>query len=190
MVNLRIAIFVDGANFFHMQRKELRWMVDLKKLIDYFEQLGTVVDAYYYTGIKYPISEKQHLFLNSLPDLGYVLVSKPLKEINDDGFPKYKANLDVEIVLDIFNTIDSYDCAVLVSGDSDFERALQLLRARGKQFYVLSTYNNVSREIRAVAGKHYIEIRSIENFVKLYDISEKYYSRIPDQYQYFLEQNE
>ena len=47
--------------------------------------------------------------------------------------------MDVEIVLDMFNTVDSYDMAILVSGDGDFERALNLLRARGKRFIVVST---------------------------------------------------
>ena len=158
-------------------------MVDLKKLISYFEQMGTVEDAYYYTGIRYPLSEKAHMFLNSIPDFGYVLISKPVKEINDNGTFRLKANLDVEIVLDMFNTIDSYDCAVLVSGDSDFERALQLLRARGKKIIVLSTSTMVSREIRAIAGMHFIEIRDIAGYLKLYDITD----RLPPQYQYFCD---
>jgi uncharacterized LabA/DUF88 family protein len=47
------------------------------------------------------------------------------------GRSKKKANLDIEIVLDIFNTIDHYDMAVFISGDGDFERVLRLLKARG-----------------------------------------------------------
>jgi len=35
-----------------------------------------------------------------------------------------KANLDIEIVVDMFNTVEQYDRVVLFSGDGDFERAI------------------------------------------------------------------
>lgn len=83
-----------------------------------------------------------------------------------DGTPTQKANLDIEIVLDIFNTIDLYDMAILVSGDGDFERPLQLLRVRGKRFLVLSTQGFVARELREVAGMHYIDFQDIRESVE------------------------
>lgn len=73
-----------------------------------------------------------------------------------------KANLDIEIVLDMFNSIEHYDMAVLVSGDGDFERPLQLLRARGKKFLIMSTQGFVAREIREVAGMHFIDFEDIK----------------------------
>jgi uncharacterized LabA/DUF88 family protein len=86
-VFMKIAIFVDGANFYFMQRKELKWMVDLKKLIAYFDQMGTVVDAYYYTGIKYPITQKQHMFYTGIPDFGFALsIVSPSSSISFTGF--------------------------------------------------------------------------------------------------------
>ncbi len=42
------------------------------------------------------------------------------------------ASLEIEIVVDLFNTADRYDVAVLLSGDGDFERAVELLRSKGK----------------------------------------------------------
>jgi uncharacterized LabA/DUF88 family protein len=83
-----------------------------------------------------------------------------------DGTSTQKANLDIEIVLDMFNTIDHYDLAMLVSGDGDFERPLQLLRARGKRFLVLSTLGFVARELREVAGMHYIDFEDIREHVE------------------------
>ena len=70
--------------------------------------------------------------------------------------------MDIEIVLDMFNTIDSYDLAVLVSGDGDFDRALQLLKARGKKSVVISTTGFIASELRATAGRHYIDLKDIE----------------------------
>jgi uncharacterized LabA/DUF88 family protein len=94
-------------------------------------------------------------------------VTKQLKTIMQaDSTPTQKANLDIEIVLDMFNTIDHYDMAVLVSGDGDFERPLQLLRARGKRFLVLSTHGFVARELREVAGMHYVDFEDIRERVE------------------------
>lgn len=82
------------------------------------------------------------------------------------GTTKKKANLDIEIVLDMFNTIDSYDIAVLVSGDGDFDRALQLLKARGKRSIVISTTGFIAGELRATAGRHYIDLKDLEADIK------------------------
>jgi len=96
--------------------------------------------------------------------MGYSLVSKHIKTIYDtkSGTSKKKANLDIEIVLDMFNTIENYDIAVLISGDGDFERALQLLRARGKKLLVIATEGFIARELRGIAGRHYIDLETLK----------------------------
>ena len=72
----------------------------------------------------------------------------------------------IEIALDMFNTIDSYDLAVLVSGDGDFDRALQLLKARGKRTVVFSTTGFIAGELRATAGRHYTDLADLEALIK------------------------
>lgn len=164
-----ISVFIDGANFFYMQRK-LGWWIDPKKLLDFIKTKGEVVDAVYYVGVEAPPEARQQAFLNYLGHVGFSLETKTLKTIiQDDGSEKRKANLDIEIVLDMFNTIEHYDMAVLLSGDGDFERPLRLLKARGKRFLVLSTHGFVAKEIREVAGMHYIDVRDIkEQILKEY----------------------
>jgi uncharacterized LabA/DUF88 family protein len=56
--------------------------------------------------------------------------------------------------------------AVLISGDGDFERPLQLLRARGKRFLVMSTQGMIAEEIRREAGMHYIDFQDIRTEVE------------------------
>ncbi|MGI6554201.1 MAG: NYN domain-containing protein [Bacillota bacterium] len=164
---MKIAVFVDGANFFYTQRDGLKWWVDPKRLLDFLGKKGEIVDAYYYIGKSAPPEARQQGYLKALACMGYSLVTKELKSIlQDDGTYRQKANLDIEIVLDMFNTIENYDCAVLVSGDCDFERPLQLLRSRGKKFLVMSTEGFVSQELRAVAGMHYIDFENIKDQVE------------------------
>ena len=66
----------------------------------------------------------------------------------------------------MFNTIENYDLAVLVSGDGDFDRPLQLLKARGKKFKVMTTNKFIARELRQTAGMHYINLEDILDEIK------------------------
>lgn len=163
---MKISVFLDGANFFFMQ-KDLNWFADPKKILQYLERDGVIVDAFYYIGKDVPPDAKQDAFLKALPTMGYSLVTKQIKSIFDSktGKVKKKANLDIEIVMDIFNTIEHYDRAVLISGDGDFERVLRLLKAKGKQFMVIATDNFIARELREVAGRHYINLADIKSDV-------------------------
>lgn len=164
---MRISLFLDGANFFYMQRDCLKWWADPKKILDFIKTKGDLVDAFYYVGVDAPPEARQESYLKALPNIGYSLITKQLKTILlHDGNRKQKANLDVEIVLDMFNTIDHYDMAVLISGDGDFERPLQLLRARGKRFLVMSTQGVLAEEIRTLAGIHYTDFRDIRTEVE------------------------
>lgn len=165
---IRVAVFIDGSNFFYMQTKDLGQFLDPKKLLEFVSQYGEVTDAYYYTGEDDLQDARQRSYLDALTHIGYSLVTKRIKSIFDPttGTTKRKANLDIEIVLDMFNTIDNYDMAILVSGDGDFERALQLLKSRGKLFKVIATDNFLASEIRRVAGMHYINLTEIADKLK------------------------
>lgn len=55
--------------------------------------------------------------------------------------------MDVEMVIDAIEHIDSYDIAVLFTGDSDFLALITYLRNKGKKVYVFSSKNNISSEL-------------------------------------------
>nr|WP_106633836.1 NYN domain-containing protein [Alistipes sp. Marseille-P5061] len=165
----RVSVFVDGANLFYMQRDDLRWFVDPCKLLAYIESnYGNIADAFYYIGQGIPPEVKQELFLKALPRMGYSLVTKPIKTIFDakTKTQKQKANLDIEIVLDMFNTIDNYDLAVLVSGDGDFTRALDLLKARGKKVIVIASSKFMASELQKMVGRHWVHLEDLKSSVK------------------------
>jgi uncharacterized LabA/DUF88 family protein len=165
--DLRITVYVDGANFFYMQKDRLQWWIDPKRLLNWIRKMGDVVDAFYYVGIDSNAEPQQENFLRALTYMGYSLVTKDLKTVvMSDGSERKKANLDVEIVLDMFNQIEQYDMVVLVSGNADFERPLDLLRARGKRFLVMSTQGFVAKEIRAKAGMHFVDFQEIRESIE------------------------
>ena len=161
----RTAVFVDGSNLYYTQKK-LGWDISSERLLDFCKEFGDVVEAVYYTGTSN--ESKQRKFHDWLAYTGFSLVTKPLKTIVDHatGQSTQKANLDIEIVLDMFNMIDRYDMAILVSGDSDFERAIQQLKSRGKEVKVISTRGCVASELVRATGINYIDLLAIREIVE------------------------
>lgn len=130
----RIAIFIDGANMFYAQRK-MGWHIDYKKVYDFYAKQAQVYNAFYYTSVTNPPDPGMEGFLRALTGMGYTVRRKTVKEITDQdsGQVIRKANLDIEIVIDMLTTAELYDRAALISGDGDFERAVEYLRGRGKR---------------------------------------------------------
>jgi uncharacterized LabA/DUF88 family protein len=157
----RLSIFVDGNNMFYAQQKN-GWFFDPKRVLEYFtsEREVELVNAFWYTGLKDP--QDQRGFRDALISLGYTVRTKILKEYYDDTSGRYsqKANLDIEIVVDMFNTVEQYDRVILFSGDGDFERAIELLRSKNTHITVVSTEGMIARELRNVTDR-YIDLNDI-----------------------------
>jgi uncharacterized LabA/DUF88 family protein len=165
----RLSIFVDGNNMFYAQQKN-NWFFDPRRVLDYFTQDPTVmlINAFWYTGLK--DSQDQRGFRDALISLGYTVRTKILKEYYDDSSGRFsqKANLDIEIVVDMFNTVEQYDRVILFSGDGDFERAIELLRSKNTHITVVSTEGMIARELRN-ATDLYIDLNDIRAFIEKSD---------------------
>ncbi|OUC14965.1 MAG: NYN domain-containing protein [Alkalinema sp. CACIAM 70d] len=165
----RLSIFVDGNNMFYAQQKN-GWFFDPKRVLEYFasEKGIELVNAFWYTGLKDP--QDQRGFRDALISLGYTVRTKILKEYYDDSSGRYsqKANLDIEIVVDMFNTVELYDRVVLFSGDGDFERAIELLRCKNTHITVVSTEGMIARELRNATDR-YIDLNGIRGFIEKVD---------------------
>ncbi len=165
----RLSIFVDGNNMFYAQQKN-GWFFDPRRVLDYFTQDPTVrlINAFWYTGLK--DSQDQRGFRDALISLGYTVRTKILKEYYDDSSGRFsqKANLDIEIVVDMFNTVDQYDRVILFSGDGDFERAIELLRSKNTHITVVSTEGMIARELRN-ATDCYIDLNNIRSSIEKSD---------------------
>lgn len=163
----RLAIFIDYENVFYAEKAK-GWNIDWIKLYNYFQQNYDIYNAFLHSSETTNVGKRK--FLKKLSLAGYTIRTKPIKKIHDKktGNTITKCNLDIEIVIDMFNTADNYDVAVLISGDSDFERAIELLRSRGKQIIVLSFKNAVSYELINAADRFisFEEIRSEVEYKK------------------------
>lgn len=166
---IKVALFVDGVNMFYAQKK-LGWHLDYKRILHYFvPNPENLYNAFYFTGVQNPTESKEENFLNALTMMSYTVRRKTVKIIfdMDSGEEVRKANLDIEMVVDMFNTTENYDKAIIFSGDSDFERALELLRTKGKEIIVVSTRGMVAIELINAADKYYDLQYLREDFEKL-----------------------
>ena len=165
----RLSIFVDGNNMFYAQQKN-GWFFDPRRVLNYFtnDPHVSLINAFWYTGLK--DSQDQRGFRVALISLGYTVRTKILKEYYDDTSGRYsqKANLDIEIVVDMFNTVDQYDRVILFSGDGDFERAIELLRSKNTHITVVSTEGMIARELRNATDR-YIDLNDIKDSIEKQD---------------------
>jgi uncharacterized LabA/DUF88 family protein len=150
-----VAVFVDVANVFYAAKAA---GVD----IDYVTLLKTItanrdlIRAYAYTGLD-PDNENQKAFHNFLARNHYKVVSKDVRKYGDGRF---KANLDIELVVDLVRLAPKLDIAVVISGDGDFAPAIRAVQDMGVRVEVVSFRANTSSDLVDVAD-HFIEITSI-----------------------------
>lgn len=161
----RIALFIDGANVY-AAAKRLGWNFDHRKILEHFAGYGVLYNAFYYTAVPLPMDDKQKRFIDALTYMGYTVRTRPLRENTDEhGDTHRRASLDIEIVTDLLTTSERFDTAVLLTGDGDFERPVEVLRARGKRVVVASIPEMTSYELRNAADG-YVDFKDIREQVE------------------------
>ncbi len=107
---------------------------------------------------------KHHLqqvhFYQKLEEFGFILILKPVKIYSDSsGNQKRKANCDVEMALYMMRDSDTFDRAVILSGDGDFLPILKYLReVLKKKVLILSHGARTAKEIKQFAREHFIDL--------------------------------
>ena len=161
----RVAIFIDGWNFAKATYEGLGIRVDFKRLLTTLTAGRTLLRAFYYIGEWTPenyammhdlrrvrlgldVSEppdpneaerkrmQQQGFIRMLNRNGYQVVKKPVKVFADGNT---KADLDIELAIDMLTLADRCERMVLVSGDSDFVPAVRAVGMRGVRLEVVGS---------------------------------------------------
>ena len=172
---------VDGHSMFYAQQK-VGWFFDPRRLLALAaEGEGLELSsAFWYAGLKDPTDQRP--FRDALTGLGYTVRTKPLRELpgssggggggsggggagqwGNDGEPQRhfaRANLDVEVAIDLMAVADRSDEIWLLSGSRDLERLVEVLRARGLRIVLISTEGMVARELRNAADR-FIDLASL-----------------------------
>ena len=151
----RLGIFVDVPNILYAAERS-GVTLDWGKVAAFLSRGRTLVRAVAYA----PISDdpaarlENERFVIPFVDHGYRIVTKPLRRFTGGGV---KANFDVELAIDILTMADRMDVIVLVSGDGDFRRLVEIVGSRGVRVEVLAFGQSTATDLRAVADR-YIDI--------------------------------
>lgn len=156
----RVAIFIDGSNLFYAAL-QLGIEIDYTKLLHCLTAGARLLRAFFYTGVD-RTNEKQQGFLLWMRRNGYRVVAKDLVQLPDGS---KKANLDVEIAVDMMALVGTYDTAVLVSGDGDLAYAVDAISYRGVRVEVVSLRSMTSDSLINVADR-YVDLEAIKESIQ------------------------
>ncbi|MFB2979365.1 NYN domain-containing protein [Microseira sp. BLCC-F43] len=156
----RVVIFIDGANLFYAAA-QLNIEIDYTKLLYYLTKGRRLVRAYFYTGVDRS-NDKQQGFLMWMRHNGYRVITKDVIQLPDGS---KKANLDVEIAVDMMKLASYCDGVVLVSGDGDLAYVVNALGYQGVQVEVVSLYSMTSDSLIKVADC-YTDLASIKQDIQ------------------------
>lgn len=156
----RVAIFIDGSNLFYAAL-QLGVEIDYTKLLCRLTAGSRLLRSFFYTGVD-RTNEKQQGFLLWMRRNGYRVIDKDLVQLPDGS---KKANLDVEIAVDMMALVHFYDTAILVSGDGDLAYAVNAVSYQGSRVEVVSLRSMTSDSLINVADR-YIDLEQIKDDIK------------------------
>jgi len=116
--------FIDSQNLNLSIRKQ-GWILDFGRFRQYLRDKYNITQVFLFIGY---VPQNQALYTNLQKD-GYVLVFKPTLELPDG---RVKGNVDAELVLHAMIEYDSYDKALIVTGDGDFYCLVEYLIKKDK----------------------------------------------------------
>jgi len=138
--------FIDGINL-HLTYEYLDWKIDYRKLLIYLRGRHNVTTAYYFSGFV----EQNNNIYKDLEACGYTLKFRDVSEFTTDPVIcpncqgvvepaqiKTKCDCDADLVLQAMDDASSYDKAILISSDGDFDNLVRKLLHTGKMKLILA----------------------------------------------------
>ncbi|MEP0916249.1 NYN domain-containing protein [Leptolyngbya sp. DQ-M1] len=144
----RIVVFIDGANLFYAAM-QLGVEIDYTRLLHCLTKGRSLIRAYFYTGVD-RANEKQQRFLLWMRHNGYRVIAKDLIQYPDGS---KKADLNIEMAVDMLTLSEHCDTIVLLSGTGDLTYAVNHVSYRGVQVEVVSLPTMVSESLINVCDR-------------------------------------
>ncbi len=153
----RVGVFVDSANV-ELARDRTRGgrPIDWGLVLDRVTEGRRLVRAIAYSPVHDDpgVSPETQRFVEPFLGKGFKIVTKPLKRFADGSI---KANVDIELALDVITMAERLDVAVLASGDGDFQHLVEVLQSRGIRVEVAGLGQSVAGNLKKAADR-YIEL--------------------------------
>ena len=157
----RVAIFIDGSNLFSATT-HLNIRIDYTKLLHYLAKKRKLIRAYFYIAID-STNKRQQRFLLRLRHSGYHVIAKELIQHSDGS---KKANLEVEIAIDMLTLAKYCDTFILLSGEEELTYAVNAVSYQGVRVEVVSLGLTSSDSLLSVTDC-YIDLEEIRQNIQL-----------------------
>jgi uncharacterized LabA/DUF88 family protein len=155
----KMYLVIDGTSLFYGM-SQLGLDVDYTKLLAELTRGGRLIRALFYTGID-PTNEKQKGFLHWMRNHGFRVVQKEITRLPDGT---RKANLDVEMAIDMIQFAQHCDTIMLVSGNGELAYALDHASRRGARVEVVSLKSMLSDRLQDVCDR-YTDLSEIQDAI-------------------------
>jgi len=156
----RVAIFIDAASLFYAAQ-QLNIIVDYGKLLCQLVDGARLLRALFYTGVD-SNNQKQQGFLLWLRRNGYRVITKELILLPDGS---RKANVEVEMAVDMLDLAPYYDTAIVVSGNGGLTYAVDNVGYLGVRVEIVSLRAMTSDALIGVADSH-IDLEQIKDQIQ------------------------
>ena len=143
-----VGVFVDVSNLFY-SAKSAGVEVNYCRLLEHAVAGRDLIRASAYTGVD-PENPNQRKFIDFLRANGYKVICKDIHQYEGG---RIKANLDIEVAVDIMLLSENLDVVVLVSGDGDFVRLIEAVQMRGVRCEVIGFGISTSNELIDIADQ-------------------------------------
>ena len=151
MSNRRVGVYVDSMNIMRNGGYGMRYEVIRRFAArdgDEVMRLNAYVAIDEERAISDPNYKNTLNFILTLRDLGFKAVEKAIRWYTDDSGRTYgKANLDMEMGLDIVSQSDRLDLIYLFTGDGDFCSVVTMVQNKGCRVELVA-FANVSARLR------------------------------------------
>jgi uncharacterized LabA/DUF88 family protein len=156
----RVTIFIDAASLFYAAN-HLGIEIDYTKLLKVLTKGRPLIRAYFYTGVD-PTNKKQQNFLFWMRHHGYRVVTKELIQ-HPDG--TRKANLQIEMAVDMLKLANHCDTLILLSGHGELSYAVRKASDYGVQIEVVSLPSMLNDGLRDVAD-HFTDLTKLQTAIQ------------------------
>jgi uncharacterized protein (TIGR00288 family) len=167
----RVMVFIDGSNMVHSsQRFQKGFKIDYKKLVNVLVENRQLIRPYFF-GSYDPNKKVGEKFYEALSLQGFEIIKKPLRSraIGEGGeIRQLEKGVDVALVTRLLSLAfeDTFDVAIIVSGDTDYIDAIRVIKDLGKRVEIAAFKGSIGRDLKFLADK-FIAIDDIAEQIKI-----------------------
>ena len=160
-----IGVFVDVQNVqetFERQGREVRYDALQQDIVRTSKQDKSAFKFIAFVPYRSGDERRQRL-IDALSFQGYRVVPKPVRERLDGSV---KANMDIELTLEILSMSEHLEEVILVTGDGDFVALVDWLSKKGKRVVVIGLGRGFTSVELIRACDEYMNLEELDGVVK------------------------